>query len=76
MIAAITETTATGMPQPTKNDAPRATIAANSAQGARRVSSIGTDPVDGSHSVSSGASMSGPVATTGSMPTGPVGILV
>ena len=74
MIAAITATTAIGMPHPTKNDAPSATIAAVSAHGARRVSSAGAVPIDGCQSSSCrGSSAIGPVATTGSTLTGPVG---
>ncbi len=75
-MAAITATIATGMPHPTKNDAPRATIAASSAHGARRVSSTTAGSTAGSQPSSSPWSRSGPVTTTGSMPTGPVGSFV
>lgn len=78
MIAATTEITAIGSPQPTKNELASATIAAISAQGASRVSSTAavTVPVsvEGCQSVSRLTSSSiGPVTITGSTPTGPVG---
>src|SRR5690349_18935780 len=77
MIAATTATTASGIAHPTKNEAQSATIAAMSAQGASLASSIVAVAPDGSQAGSSAASSAtGPLTTTGSTPTGPVGSFV